>query len=330
MTSQSPGPAASADPVSTAGRPAAAPAPTGVRAGRPGARGGARGGWGAGRLGGVALVVSGSLSTQFGAAVAALLFPRAGPLGVVTLRLTLAAVLLLLVFRPRLRGHTRGDWAVLCAFGVALSGMNMSFYQAIDRIPLGPAVTLEVLGPLALSVIAGRRAASLLWAALALGGVVLLSGGGFGGLDPAGVAFAFGAGALWAVYILMSARAGARFPRAEGLAVAMAVAAVISLPVGAVSAGSRLVEPVTLGLGLAVAVMSSGLPYALDQFALRRLPAATFALLMSLAPALAALAGFLVLDQGLTAAQCAAIGMVIAASVGAVRTPPRPAARGSG
>lgn len=275
-------------------------------------------------------MVSGALSTQFGAAVAALLFPRAGALGVVTLRLALSAVVLMLVFRPRLRGHSRGDWAVLCGFGVVLGAMNTVFYQAIERIPLGPAVTLEVLGPLALSVLTNRRPASLAWAALALGGVALLSGGGFGGLDPVGVACALGAGGLWATYILMSARAGARFPRADGLAVALTVAAVISVPVGVVSAGSRLVDPVTLGLGLAVAVMSSGLPYALDQFALRRLPAATFAVMMSLAPAVAALAGFLVLDQGLTAAQCVAIAMVIAASIGAVRTPPRSAVRGGG
>ncbi|MEO3843598.1 EamA family transporter [Streptomyces sp. B22F1] len=328
MPSQSPGPAASA-PASAAAASAAPVSAPSVSAG-PVPAGTAAAGVRAGRLGGVALVVTGALSTQFGAAVAALLFPRAGALGVVTLRLTLAAALLMLIFRPRVRGHSRGDWAVLCGFGVALGGMNVAIYQAIDRIPLGAAVTLEVLGPLTLSVLAGRRMASLLWAALALGGVVLLSGGGFGGLDPVGVAFALGAGCLWATYIVMSARAGARFPRADGLAIAMSVGAVISLPVGVASAGGRLVDPATLGLGLAVAVMSSGLPYALDQFALRRLPAATFALMMSLAPAIAALAGYLVLDQGLTAVQCAAIGMVIAASIGAVRTPPRPAARPEG
>ncbi|WP_078898436.1 DMT family transporter [Streptomyces sp. CNQ-509] len=328
MPSQSPGPAASA-PASAAAASAAPVSAPSVSAG-PVPAGTAAAGVRAGRLGGVALVVTGALSTQFGAAVAALLFPRAGALGVVTLRLTLAAALLMLIFRPRVRGHSRGDWAVLCGFGVALGGMNVAIYQAIDRIPLGAAVTLEVLGPLTLSVLAGRRMASLLWAALALGGVVLLSGGGFGGLDPVGVAFALGAGCLWATYIVMSARAGARFPRADGLAMAMSVGAVISLPVGVASAGGRLVDPATLGLGLAVAVMSSGLPYALDQFALRRLPAATFALMMSLAPAIAALAGYLVLDQGLTAVQCAAIGMVIAASIGAVRTPPRPAARPEG
>ncbi|MFM9369102.1 EamA family transporter [Streptomyces sp. Da 82-17] len=275
---------------------------------------------GRGRLVGVGLVVAGALSTQFGSAVAALLFPRAGALGIVTLRLVLSAVLLLAVCRPRLRGHARADWAVVCGFGLALGGMNTLFYQAIERIPLGPAVTLEVLGPLALSVIASRRLASLLWAALALVGVFLLGEGGFGQLNVAGVSFALGAGAMWAAYILMSARAGARFPRADGLALAMGVAAVVSLPIGVASAGSALFVPSTLALGLALAAMSSGLPYSLELFALRRLPASTFAVLMSLAPAVAALAGLLVLDQELAALQWLAIALVIAASIGAVRT----------
>lgn len=275
---------------------------------------------GRGRLVGVGLVVAGALSTQFGSAVAALLFPRAGALGIVTLRLVLSAVLLLVVCRPRIRGYRRADWAVVCGFGVALGGMNTLFYQAIERIPLGPAVTLEVLGPLTLSVLTSRRLDSLLWAGLALGGVFLLGEGGFDGLNLAGVAFALGAGAMWAAYILMSARAGARFPRADGLALAMSVAALISLPIGAASAGAALVVPSTLALGLALAAMSSGLPYSLELFALRRLPASTFAVLMSLAPAIAAIAGLLVLGQELAAAQWLAIALVITASIGAVRT----------
>ncbi|MFC7306116.1 DMT family transporter [Streptomyces monticola] len=275
-----------------------------------------------GRLGGVGLVVAGALSTQFGSAVAALLFPRAGALGVVTLRLVLSALLLVAVCRPRLRGHSRADWAVVCGFGIALGGMNTLFYQAIERIPLGPAVTLEVLGPLALSVIASRRLASLLWAALALAGVFLLGGGGAGGfgeLNLAGAAFALGAGAMWAAYILLSARAGARFPKADGLALAMSVAALVSLPIGLASAGGALLVPSTLAFGLVLAAMSSGLPYSLELFALRRLPASTFAVLMSLAPAIAALAGLLVLGQELAAPQWLAIGLVVAASIGAVR-----------
>ncbi|MCP9987624.1 EamA family transporter [Streptomyces sudanensis] len=267
----------------------------------------------------VALVVGGALSVQFGAAVAVLLIPRAGALGVVSLRLALAALVLLVVCRPRLRGHSRADWGTVVVFGVAMAGMNITFYQAIDRIPLGAAVTLEVLGPLALSVAASRRAVSLLWAGLALAGVTLLSGGGFDRLDPVGAGFALAAGAMWAAYIVFSARAGRRFPQADGLALAMAVGAVLSLPLGIAEAGARLAVPSTLALGLAVALLSSVLPYTLELIALRRLPAGTFAVLMSLEPAVATLAGFLVLRQALSVTDAAAIALVMAASIGAVR-----------
>ncbi|WP_206440925.1 EamA family transporter, partial [Streptomyces scabichelini] len=275
---------------------------------------------GPGSLGGVGLVLAGALSVQFGSAAGTLLFPRTGALGAVALRVTIAAVLLLVICRPRLRGHSRTDWAVAGAFGLALGGMNILFYQAIDRIPLGPAVTLEVLGPLLLSIAAARRVVSLAWAGLALAGVFLLGQDGFDRLNPAGAAFALGAGAMWAAYIVFNSRAGTRFPRLDGLAMAMAVAALVSLPLGVGSAGSTLLEPEVLGLGLAVALLSSGLPYALELLALRRLPAPTFAVLMSLAPAIAALAGFLVLGQTLSALQCLAIALVVGAGAGAVRT----------
>ncbi|MFI8826900.1 EamA family transporter [Streptomyces sp. NPDC053431] len=272
------------------------------------------------RLGPVALVVAGGLSVQFGSAVAVLLMPRAGALGVVTLRLVLAAAVLLIACRPKVRGYGRADWGTVLAFGAAMSGMNILFYLSVDRIPLGAAVTLEVLGPLALSVIASRRLMNLLWAGLALGGVVLLSGGGFDRLDPAGAGFALAAGAMWATYIVFSARTGRRFPQADGLALAMAFGAVLSLPFGIAEAGGRLLVPSTVGLGLAVALMSSVLPYTLELLALRRLPAPTFAILMSLEPAIAATAGFLVLHQALGLTDALAIGLVIAASMGAVRT----------
>ncbi|MFE4692524.1 DMT family transporter [Streptomyces sp. NPDC056749] len=274
-------------------------------------------------LGPVALVVAGGLSVQFGAAVAVLLMPKAGALGVVTLRLAAAAVVMLVVCRPKLRGHSRADWGTVVAFGIAMGGMNTLFYQAADRIPLGAAVTLEVLGPLVLSVVASRRLISLVWAALALCGVVLLSGGGFDRLDPVGVAYALGAGVMWAVYILFSARTGRRFPQADGLALAMVVAAVLSLPLGIMESGSKLVVPSTLGLGIAVALLSSVLPYTLELMALRRLPAPTFAVLMSLEPAIAATAGFLILDQALSTTDALAIALVIGASMGAVRSQTR-------
>ncbi|KIE27507.1 transporter [Streptomyces sp. MUSC 125] len=273
-----------------------------------------------GSLGPVGLVLAGGISVQFGGALAVTLMPRAGALGVVTLRLLAAAVVLVLVCRPRLRGHSRADWSTVIVFGVAMGAMNGLFYEAVARIPLGPAVTLEVLGPLTLSVLASRRAVNALWAGLALAGVFLLGGGGFSGLDPIGVAFALGAGSMWAAYIIFSARTGRRFPQADGLALAMAVAALLFLPLGIAEAGARLLNPTTVALGAAVALLSSVLPYTLELLALRRLPASTFAVLMSLEPAIAATAGFLVLGQSLSAAEAAAIGLVIAASIGAVRT----------
>ena len=273
-----------------------------------------------GSLGPVGLVLAGCVSVQFGAALAVTLMPRAGALGVVTLRLLAAALVLLVVCRPRLRGHSRTDWGTVVVFGLTLAAMNGLFYQAVDRISLGAAVTLEFLGPLALSVLASRRAINTVWAALALAGVVLLGGGDFGDLDPAGVAFALGAGAMWAAYIVFSARTGRRFPQADGLALAMTVGALAFLPLGIAESGTRLLDPVTVGLGAAVALMSSVLPYTFELLALRTLPASAFAILMSLEPALAALAGFLILDQTLSALQALAVALVIAASMGAVRT----------
>ncbi|WP_053747606.1 EamA family transporter [Streptomyces sp. MMG1533] len=299
---------------SDAAAPSSAPTPTGpapTPAGTPGRRG---------SLGPVGLVLAGGVSVQFGGALAVTLMPRAGALGVVTLRLLAAALVMLVVCRPRLRGHSRTDWGTVVLFGLTMAAMNGLFYQAVDRIPLGPAVTLEVLGPLALSVIASRRALNLVWAGLALAGVFLLGGGGFSDLDPLGVAFALGAGAMWATYIVFSARTGRRFPQADGLAWAMAVAALAFLPLGIAESGTKLLDPTTVALGSAVALLSSVLPYTLELLALRRLPASTFAVLMSLEPAIAALAGFLVLDQALTTTEAAAIALVIGASMGAVRT----------
>ncbi|WP_314251852.1 EamA family transporter [Streptomyces sp. DSM 40907] len=317
-----PAPSSSSSPASS---PAvAAPAPSTAKGSRSGSGSGSGSGSRSG-LGPVALVISAGISVQFGAALAVMIMPRAGAAGVVTLRLAAAALVLLILCRPKVRGYSRSDWGTVLAFGVAMAGMNGLFYQSIDRIPLGPAVTLEVLGPLALSVIVSRRLVNVLWAGLALGGVVLLSGHGggglgFGSLDPLGAAYALGAGAMWAAYIVFSARTGRRFPQADGLALAMAVAAVISLPLGIAEAGSDLLVPGTLALGVGVAVLSSVLPYTLELLALRRMPAPTFAILMSLEPAIAATAGFLVLNQAMSALDALAIALVIAASMGAVRS----------
>ncbi|HIV58476.1 MAG TPA: EamA family transporter [Candidatus Stackebrandtia faecavium] len=270
-------------------------------------------------LRGTTLVLAGMLSQQFGSAVAALLFPDIGALAVAALRLTIAAAVLLAICRPNPRGHTRQDWAIVSAYGLSLAAMNILIYQAIARMPLGAAVTLEVLGPLALSVIAARNAKAWLWAGLAFAGVALLGRGGLDGLNIGGAAFALGAAAMWATYILTSARAAQRFDKIDGLVWAMTIGAVASMPLGIAAAKTALTQPHVLALGAAVALMSSILPYAAELLSLRLLRPATFAILMSLAPAAAALAGFLVLDEALAAWDLIAIGLVMTASAGAVR-----------
>ncbi|MEA9987002.1 EamA family transporter, partial [Subtercola sp. RTI3] len=267
----------------------------------------------------VGIVVAGLACQEVGASFAVVLFPAVGALGMVTLRLVFSAIILMIVCRPRMRGYSRSDWMTVVGFGVVLASMNMLFYEALDRLPLGTTVTIEVLGPLVLSVVVSRRASSWLWAVLAFAGVVLLSQAGSGSLDPVGVAFAAAAGACWSGYILLSSRSGARFPKLDGIALAMAVGALVSLPFGIVSAGASIIRPSSLLLGLAVAVLSSTIPYAFELLALRRLPEATFSVLMSLAPAIAALAGLVILGQQLTWVEALAIALVIAASIGAGR-----------
>jgi inner membrane transporter RhtA len=271
-------------------------------------------------IGSVGLVVGGLALQEVGASFAVQLLPAVGALGVVSLRLGFSALILLAVCRPSLRGHDRASWATVFAFGLALGGMNLLFYEALARIPLGATVTIEVLGPLAVSVIASRRLSGWLWAIVAFAGVALLSQGSFGHLDPVGVLFAFGAAATWAAYILLSARTGRHFPRFDGLAIAMAIAAVIALPFGVAITGASLFDPRILLFGAAVALLSSTLPYAFELLALRRLPAATFSILMSLAPAIATIAGFVILGQEFTPVAAVAIALVIAASIGAVRS----------
>jgi inner membrane transporter RhtA len=268
----------------------------------------------------IGLVVVGLCCQEVGASLAVVLFPQVGPLGMVMLRLVFSALILGLIARPSWRGRTRAAWVGVIQLGLALAVMNGFFYLALERLPLGVTVTIEVLGPLTLSIIASRRASAWIWAGLALVGVLALGGGGFDRLDLLGVVFALGAAVTWALYILASAKVGAAFPKLDGLAFAMAVGAVVSLPFGIVDAGSALLRLDLVALGAAVALLSSTIPYALELIALRRLPAAAFAILMALAPATAALAGFLLLGQHLIALELVGIALVIVASVGAVRS----------
>lgn len=274
-------------------------------------------------VGAAGLVLAAALSTQFGAAFATMLFPHTGAAGAVTLRLTLSALVLLAIARPRVRGYRRTDWLAILAFGLAMAAMNHLFYEAIARIPLGTAVTLELLGPLVLSVIAGRWPQSLVWAVMAFAGAAALTGATLQVGSLLGVAFALGAGTMWACYTLTSRRAGDRFPRLDGLALAMTVSAALSLPVGISSAGAALLSPRVLLIGLAVALMSSTLPYALELVSLRTLPPSTFAVLLSLNPVVASAAGLVVLDQALGPVELTGILLVVAASAGAVHTAAR-------
>jgi inner membrane transporter RhtA len=277
------------------------------------------------RFGAVGLVLAGALSVHSGAAVATSLFPRSGIGPMVSMRLVFGAVILLALCRPALRGRSRADWLLVLAFGAVLTGMNTIFYSAIDRIPLGLAVTLEVLGPLTLSVITAGRRSAWLWALLAAAGVGLLGLDGVGRLDPLGVALALATGVFWATYIVLSARVGRRFAGADGLALAMAVAGLLSLPFGLLGARPGGFGPAVLGLGVLVAVLSSALPYSLEMIALRTLPTDTFAVMMSLGPAIATAAGLLILGQALTPYEALAMVLIIAATIGAVRGSARPA-----
>jgi inner membrane transporter RhtA len=269
---------------------------------------------------------------QFGSAFADRLFPQAGPGGVVLLRLLLSAAILLGFARPTLRGRTRNDIVAAVAFGLVLAGMNWSFYEALNRLPLGVAVTIEFTGPLVVAVAGSRRALDLLWVALAAGGVVLLAlRGGHHGVHAAGVLLALVAATCWAGYILLSQRVGAAFAQLDGLAIALGIGTLLVIPAGVVEGGSALLRPSVLAGGLGVALLSSLIPYSLEIMALRRLRASRFGLLMSLEPAVAALAGVIVLSQALTTVLGVALVMVVAASVGTTLTsrggpPPQPEA----
>ena len=268
----------------------------------------------------VALVLAAIASVQFGAALAATLFEELGAVGASFVRIAVSAVVLLAVWRPRLGGHTRSEVALAVVFGLVLATMNTCFYLALDRIPLGIAVTFEFVGPLGVALVASRRALDLLWVALAGAGIVLLGAGDASDLDPLGVGLALTAGVLWGAYILLGVRVGRAFPGGRGLAVAMAVGAVAMVPAGVADAGPALGDPALWGIGAAVALLSSVLPYSFELEALRVMPTRVFGVLMSLEPGAGALAGFLVLGQTLSGLEGLAIALVVVASAGVALT----------
>ena len=267
------------------------------------------------------LVLLSILSVQVGAALAKGLFLTLGVGGTVFLRIGVAALILLAVQRPRLRGHARADYGAVIAFGLVIAAMNTAFYAALARLPLGIAVTLEFVGPLGVALAGSRRRLDLLWGGLATAGIVALAPipTGQTALDPLGMALALLAGASWAGYILLNVRVGQVFPGTTGLALAMAVAGLTVLPLGVRTSAAILGHPALLVAGGCVALLSTAIPFSLEHAALKRLPAHVFGVLMSVEPAVGALVGVVMLSEGLSVQSVLAIACVTMASVGSAR-----------
>ena len=273
----------------------------------------------------VIALVTGMISLQFGATVAKSLFPVVGAAGTASLRVGFSAVMLIAVWRPWRRSLSARDAGWIALYGISLGLMNVLFYLAIARLPLGPAVAIEFAGPLAIALIASRRMSDFLWIGVAVLGLgLLLPVASTSSLDPLGVVLALGAALAWALYILFGQRAG-RIDGGQAVSLGMLVAAVVAAPFGLAEAGLDLFAPGILVAGLTVALLSSAVPYSLEMFALRRLDRKRFGVLMSLEPAVAACAGFALLGERLCTIQWLAIGLVILASAGITATSRQPA-----
>jgi inner membrane transporter RhtA len=265
------------------------------------------------------LVILSVGSTQIGAALAKSLFATLGSAGTVSLRVGFAALILLLVWRPRIRGYARSAYVNCFLFGLALATMNLCFYTALAHIPLGVAVTLEFVGPLGVAVVGSRRLLDVLWVTLAAAGIVCLAPWTGATFDPFGITLALVAGTCWAAYIILSARVGRSVPGVNGLALAMTVAALLLIPIGIANAGIKLLEPNLLLTGIGIALLSSVIPYSLEIEALRQLPTRVFGLLMCLEPAIAALAGWIFLGETIGVRAFIAIVLITIATVGSTR-----------
>jgi inner membrane transporter RhtA len=265
------------------------------------------------------LVLIGILSVQVGAAVSKGQFGEIPPVGMVLLRLATSSLILLALARPRLRRRAAADWRPVLVLGVALGAMNWAFYESFARIPLGVAVSIEFVGPLAVAAAGSRRPRDLAWVGLATLGIALF-GAGPTSVDPVGLGLALFAGGCWAVYIVSTAAVGRRWAGVEGLALASTVGTLVVAPFAVAGAGSRLLEPRLLLLGAVVGLLSSVIPYSCELIALRSLRPAVFSILMSLEPAAAALAGLVVVHETLTPVQLLAMACVVAASIGATRS----------
>ena len=273
----------------------------------------------------IAVLLVAMASYQCGAAVAEQLFPRVGAQGATAFRLGLGALVLLLWRRPWRRRHAGADWRVLWGYGLSMGAMNLVFYMALRTIPLGIAVALEFTGPLALALFGSRRWIDFVWIALVVAGLALLLPlrGPMQALDPVGVMYALAAGVGWALYIVLGKKAGASHG-ADAVTLGTSIGALLAIPFGVAHAGSALLSPTLLPYALGVAVLSSALPYSLEMVALTRLPARTFSTLLSVEPAIAAVAGVALLDERLSLLQWLAIVAIIVAAAGTALSVQRP------
>ncbi|ESQ80804.1 DMT family transporter [Asticcacaulis sp. YBE204] len=262
-------------------------------------------------------------SVQIGAAFAKHLFSDVGPMATVALRQGFAAIILLAVFRPWRAGlwPTGRRWRTLALYGIVLGVMNLVFYASIARIPLGIAVAIEFIGPLAVALMGSRHKLDFVWIVLAVAGLwVLLPQGDAAHLDPLGVIFALIAGACWGAYILLGQKVGSQMPGGVAVSLGIAVSCILTVPVGLSTATPALFTWPVLLMGLGVALLSGAIPFTIEMFALKAIPTKTFGILMSLEPAVAALSGLVLLHEFLTGRQWLAIALIIAASAGATVT----------
>jgi len=268
----------------------------------------------------IALLLVAMLSIQAGASMAKSLFPAVGATGATALRLALATLILVAVFRPWRTRVSRAQWPLLLLYGASLGLMNLLFYKALETVPLGIAVALEFTGPLAVALFGSRHLRDVVWVALAVMGLLLLvPEQGARNVDLVGAAYALGAGACWAMYIVFGQRAGnAHGP--QTVAIGSCIAAAVAVPFGVAHAGTALLAPALLPVALAVALLSTAIPYSLEMVALTKMPTRTFGMLMSLEPAIAAVCGLLFLHERLSLLQWLAIAAIIIASAGAAMT----------
>lgn len=265
------------------------------------------------------------LSVQGGAAIAKGLFPYIGPAGTASLRSGFSAILLLLIIRPKFHQLNARQWKTVIPYGMSLGTMNLVFYYALERIPLGLGVTLEFAGPLLLAVSGSRRWLDLLWVLLAGAGIALIAPwGGDTNTDLPGMIFALLAGGLWAAYIVWGGKVSRILPGGEAVAIGMVFATLVTLPVALLTGGLAHFTPSMLFPGIALAVLSSAMPFSLELTALRHLSSRTFSILMSLEPAVATLCGMLFLKEHLSFYQWLAVALVIIASAGATLMAKKP------